>query len=112
MSWGFWIIKGDKTSCGGSVLESHPNGIQFGLYKQAVQGCKVSCGKHSGIYSIIGGHPGELIHGCLAASTLYSRSTCPCRAFFIPSQTWAKHGVFQGKNNNSHYDKKVKNTEK
>ena len=97
MGLGYWIIKGDKTSCGGSVLEGHPKGQKFGpnLNPQAVQGNKVSCGKHPGVYSISGGHPGEIIHGCLGASTLYSRSTCPCKAFFIPSQTWAKHGPYQ-----------------
>lgn len=97
MALGYWIIKGDKTSCGGSVLEGHPRGQKFGRNRnpQAVQGNKVSCGKHPGVYSVNGGHPGEIIHGCLAASTLYSRSTCPCNAFFIPSQTWAKHGSYQ-----------------
>ncbi|SUP67006.1 PAAR domain-containing protein [Yersinia kristensenii] len=43
-----------------------------------------------------GGHPGEIVHGHYIASTLYSRSTCPCKAFFIPSQTWASHGPYQG----------------
>lgn len=97
MVLGYWIIKGDKTSCGGSVLEGHPKGQKFGrnLNPQAVQGNKVSCGKHTGVFSVSGGHPGEIIHGCYAASTLYSRSTCPCKAFFIPSQTWAKHGPYQ-----------------
>ncbi|WP_245956869.1 PAAR domain-containing protein, partial [Edaphovirga cremea] len=97
MILGYWIIKGDRTSCGGSVLEGHPKGQKFGsnFNPQAVQGNKVSCGKHPGVYSVSGGHPGEIIHGCLAASTLYSRSTCPCKAFFIPSQTWAKHGPYQ-----------------
>ncbi len=98
MSIGYWIVKGDKTSCGGSVLEGHPKGTQFGpnQNRQAVNGNKVSCGKHPGIYSVDGGHPGEIIHGCYAASTLYSRSTCPCKAFFIPTHTWAKHGLYQG----------------
>lgn len=98
MATGYWIVKGDKTSCGGSVLEGHPKGGKFGsnLNQQAVSGNKVSCGKHSGTYIIAGGHPGEVIHGCLAASTLYSRSTCPCNAFFIPTHTWAVHGPYQG----------------
>ena len=97
MNLGFWIVKGDKTTCGGSVLEGHSRGQKFGpnLNPQAVQGSKVSCGKHPGIYSIRGGHPGEIIHGSLAASTLYSRSTCPCGALFIPTHTWAKHGPCQ-----------------
>ncbi|KEY58038.1 PAAR domain-containing protein [Serratia sp. DD3] len=75
-----------------------PKGGKFGpnLNQQAVNGNKVSCGKNPGTYSIGGGHPGEVIHGCLAASTLYSRSTCPCNAFFIPTHTWAVHGPYQG----------------
>lgn len=95
---GYWIVQGDKTSCGGSVLEGHPKGTKFGpnQNRQAVNGSKVSCGKHPGTYSVGGGHPGEIIHGCYAASTLYSRSTCPCKAFFIPTHTWAKHGPYQG----------------
>lgn len=98
MSIGYWIVQGDKTSCGGSVLEGHPKGTKFGpnQNRQAVNGSKVSCGKHPGTYSVGGGHPGEIIHGCYAASTLYSRSTCPCKAFFIPTHTWAKHGPYQG----------------
>lgn len=95
---GYWIVQGDKTSCGGSVLEGHPKGTKFGpnQNRQAVNGSKVSCGKHPGTFSVGGGHPGEIIHGCYAASTLYSRSTCPCKAFFIPTHTWAKHGPYQG----------------
>ncbi|MGV3345192.1 PAAR domain-containing protein [Enterobacteriaceae bacterium LUAb1] len=98
MSIGFWIVQGDKTSCGGRVLERHPKGTKFGpnQNRQAVNGSKVSCGKHPGTYSVDGGHPGEIIHGCYAASTLYSRATCPCKAFFIPTHTWAKHGPYQG----------------
>lgn len=95
MSWGYWIVQGDKTTCGGIVLEGHPNGMMFAGNRQASSGCKVSCGKHAGTYSIGGGHPGDFIHGTPSASTLYSRSTCPCRAFFIPSQKWAKHGLYQ-----------------
>lgn len=96
MSLGYWIVKGDKTTCGGTVLEGHPNGRILGGNRQATSGCKVSCGKHSGTYSVGGGHPGDLIHGQRSASTLYSRSTCPCNAAFIPSMTWAKHGLYQG----------------
>ncbi|CCP03317.1 hypothetical protein BN439_2262 [Erwinia amylovora Ea644] len=95
MTTGYWIVKGDKTSCGGTVKE--------GLAKRslannpvAVNGSKVSCGIHPGSYSVGGGHPGEIVHGQYVASTLYSRSTCPYRAFFIPSQTWASHGLYQG----------------
>lgn len=97
MATGYWLVKGDKTSCGGVIREGHSKGKKFGpnQNQQAVKGNKVSCGQHPGIYSIDRGHPGEIIHGCQAASTLYSRSTCPCRAFFIPTHTWAQHGPYQ-----------------
>jgi len=39
--------------------------------------------------------PAILLHGSYAASTLYSRSTCPYKAFFIPSQTFVSHGPYQ-----------------
>uniref|UniRef100_A0A8I0CUR6 PAAR domain-containing protein n=1 Tax=Pseudomonas tritici TaxID=2745518 RepID=A0A8I0CUR6_9PSED len=97
MATGFWVVKGDKTTCGGSVLTGHPKGKQIGpnLNRQATVGCQVSCGKHPGTYSVAGGYPGEYIHGQLAASTIYSRSTCPCKAFFIPTHTFMKHGPYQ-----------------
>ncbi|WP_435952244.1 PAAR domain-containing protein [Dryocola sp. BD626] len=97
MAIGFWVVKGDKTTCGGSVLTGHPKGKQIGpnLNRQATVGCQVSCGKHQGTYSVAGGYPGEYIHGQLAASTLYSRSTCPCKALFIPTHTFMRHGPYQ-----------------
>ncbi|MNE05094.1 hypothetical protein D3C80_976470 [compost metagenome] len=97
MATGFWVVKGDKTTCGGSVLTGHPKGKQIGpnLNRQATVGCQVSCGKHPGTYRVAGGYPGEYIHGQLAASTIYSRSTCPCKAFFIPTHTFMKHGPYQ-----------------
>ncbi|WP_145538704.1 PAAR domain-containing protein [Yersinia kristensenii] len=95
MSVGYWIVKGDKTSCGGIVHEGMAERT-FANHPVAVNGSKVSCGKHPGSYSVGGGHPGEIVHGHYVASTLYSRSTCPCKAFFIPSQTWASHGPYQG----------------
>lgn len=95
MATGYWIVKGDKTSCGGIVHEGMPE-RQFAGHPIAVNGSKVSCGKHPGSYSVGGGHPGEIVYGHYVASTLYSRSTCPCKAFFIPSQTWASHGPYQG----------------
>lgn len=97
MATGFWIVQGDKTTCGGSVLSGHPKGKKIGpnQNRQATVGCTVSCGKHPGTYSVAGGYPGEYIHGQLAASTIYSRSTCPCKAFFIPTHTFMRHGPYQ-----------------
>jgi hypothetical protein len=42
----------------------------------------------------MGGHRSSFTRDT-AASTLYSRSSCPCNAYFIPSQTWRKHGLYQ-----------------
>lgn len=98
MSIGYWIVKGDKTSCGGSVLSGDPT-VKIGTPPCFVarKGDAVSCGVHAGKFHIMGGHPGELsLGGIQQASTLYSRSSCPCNAFFIPSQTWRKHGPYQG----------------
>lgn len=97
MATGFWVVQGDKTTCGGSVLTGHPKGKKIGpnQNRQATVGCQVSCGKHPGKYSVAGGYPGEYIHGQLAASTIYSRSTCPCKAFFIPTHTFMRHGPYQ-----------------
>ena len=97
MATGFWVVQGDKTTCGGSVLTGHPKGKKIGpnQNRQATVGCQVSCGKHPGKYSVAGGYPGEVIHGQLAASTIYSRSTCPCKAFFIPTHTFMSHGPYQ-----------------
>lgn len=97
MATGFWVVQGDKTTCGGSVLAGHPQGKKIGpnQNRQATVGCQVSCGKHPGKYSVAGGYPGEVIHGQLAASTIYSRSTCPCKAFFIPTHTFMRHGPYQ-----------------
>ncbi|MFL4557566.1 PAAR domain-containing protein [Yersinia kristensenii] len=95
MSVGYWIVKGDKTSCGGIVHEGMAERT-FANNPVAVNGSQVSCGKYPRSYSVGGGHPGEIVHGHYIAITLYSRSTCPCKAFFIPSQTWASHGPYQG----------------
>lgn len=97
MATGFWVVQGDKTTCGDSVLTGHPKGKKIGpnQNRQATVGCQVSCGKHPGKYSVAGGYPGEVIHGQLAASTIYSRSTCPCKAFFIPTHTFMSHGPYQ-----------------
>lgn len=92
MTKGFWIVKGDKTSCGGTVLEGASTS-SFGGHFLALNGSRVSCGVHAGVYIIAGGHPDHVHHGINEASTLYSRSTCPCKARLIPSQTWASHGL-------------------
>jgi hypothetical protein len=65
MATGFWVVQGDKTTCGGSVLVGHPKEKKIGpnQNRQVTVGCQVSCGKHPGKYSVAGGYPGEYIHG-------------------------------------------------
>jgi len=94
MTLGYWLVKGDKTSCGGVIKQGTPR-QQFGGHYAAMNGYEVSCGQHPGTYRIAGGHPGDWLDGNCLASTLYSRSTCPCKARFIPSQTWASHGLYR-----------------
>ncbi|WP_411706144.1 hypothetical protein [Edaphovirga cremea] len=67
MTLGYWIIKGDRTSCGGSVLEGHPKGQKFGsnLNPQAVQGNKVVCTFALGLLTIEAGGAGMLACGVI-----------------------------------------------
>lgn len=95
MSIGYWIVKGDRTSCGGVVLNGNPHKRIGQSNFVATVGSPVSCGKHPGTYSVMGGYQGDIIEGQFAASTLYSRSSCPCKAFFEPSITWMSHGLYQ-----------------
>lgn len=95
MSIGHWIVRGDKTTCGGSVLEGSDKKFFAGM-PTALNGHTVSCGKHPGTFHIVGGHPGDTVHGVPTASTLYSRSSCPCQAHLIPSVLNAWHGPYQG----------------
>ena len=90
MSKGYWIVKGDKTSCGGQVLDGLENRTLADL-PVAFHGGKTSCGKHPGVYPLVGGHPNLIFHGFHEASTLYSRSGCPCKARLKPSITEAWH---------------------
>ncbi|WP_421684826.1 hypothetical protein [Yersinia kristensenii] len=50
MSVGYWIVKGDKTSCGGIVHQDMAERT-FANNPVAVNGSQVSCGKPPGSYS-------------------------------------------------------------
>ncbi len=84
MREGHFIGWGDKTTCGGEVLEGDNRVIMFGVL-HAREGDRVSCGKDGKIYNIIGGVSYINSHGRLVAGTLDSISGCPCRAQLIPS---------------------------
>lgn len=84
MTQGFFICRGDKTTCGGQVLDGDARINMFGLL-HARMGDRVSCGKDGKIYQIVGGISYMISHGKPIAGTLDSRSGCPCNAELIPS---------------------------
>ncbi len=90
MSEGFFIGRGDKTSCGGQVLDGDARINLFGLL-HAREGDRVTCGKDGKIYRIVGGISHMESHGKLMAGTLDSRSSCPCNATLIPSIHTARY---------------------
>lgn len=94
MAKGYFIRKGDKTTCGGEVLEADTRILMFG-FAHARAGDPVSCGKNKQIYEIVGG-VSFFSHGRLVAGSLDSRSGCPCKAELIPSFTNATYESRQG----------------
>ncbi|SEN34192.1 Zn-binding Pro-Ala-Ala-Arg (PAAR) domain-containing protein, incolved in TypeVI secretion, partial [Pseudomonas sp. ok272] len=84
MADGHFIGLGDKTTCGGRVLDGDPRINLYGLL-HACEGDRVTCGKDGGTYRIVGGIAHMNSHGRLMAGTLDSASSCPCRARLIPS---------------------------
>ncbi|QEY71820.1 colicin-E3 [Pseudomonas denitrificans (nom. rej.)] len=84
MAVGHFIRLGDRTTCGGQVLEADSRVMMFGI-AHAREGDRVSCGKDGKVYQIIGGISYIKSHGRIVAGTLDSLSSCACRARFIPS---------------------------
>ncbi|HAT1609013.1 TPA: PAAR domain-containing protein [Raoultella planticola] len=81
---GNYLFRGDKTVCGGRILEGCAD-HQFFDKDMACEGHKVTCGKHPGYYRICGGLNNDDIHGKRIAGTLHSYSSCPCKSKFVPS---------------------------
>ncbi|NMP26623.1 PAAR domain-containing protein [Rahnella sp. SAP-1] len=84
MATGFYLVQGDKTTCGGRIIEGATDHTIFGK-AAAREKDRVLCGKHPGTFLIAGGIVSDTIHGRRMAGTLDSESTCPCKAKFIPS---------------------------
>ena len=84
MAKGYFIRKGDKTSCGGEVLDGDTRITVFG-FAHARAGDPVSCGKDNKTYEIEGGVSFMDSHGRLVAGSLDSASSCPCKATLEPS---------------------------
>jgi uncharacterized Zn-binding protein involved in type VI secretion len=95
MAKGYFIRKGDKTTCGGEVLEADTRVMMFG-FAHARAGDPVSCGKNDETYKIVGGISSFDSHGRLAAGSLDSRSSCPCKAGLLPSFTNVSYESTQG----------------
>ena len=81
---GNYLFRGDKTVCGGRILEGCTDHQFFGK-DMACEGHQVTCGKHPGLYRICGGLNNDDIHGKRIAGTLHSYSSCPCKSKFVPS---------------------------
>ncbi len=90
MNIGYFIGLGDKTTCGGEVLDGDKRINLYSLF-HACEGDRVTCGKDGQTYRIVGGISHMNSHGRLMAGTLDSRSDCPCRAELIPSVSSAKY---------------------
>lgn len=84
MAKGHYLGVGDQTTCGGVIIEGDATHVLMGKAVAREQD-RVTCGKHSGTYIIVGHIPGDSIHGRKFAGTLNSQSNCPCQAWFIPS---------------------------
>ena len=80
---GNYLFRGDKTACGGVIIDGWPDHQHFGK-DMACEGHRVTCGRHEGLYRIAGGIR-DTIHDKRIAGTLHSRSSCPCRARLVPS---------------------------
>lgn len=89
MSIGHYIRLGDRTTCGGVVLEGNPSFTMHGV-PVARSGDAVTCGKDGKHYLIAGGFESFMIGGAVAG-TLDSVSTCPCRARLIHSLSSATY---------------------
>ena len=90
MSVGYFIGLGDKTTCGGEVLDGDKRINIHGLL-HACEGDRVTCGKDGQTYKIVGGISFMNSHGRLMAGTLDSYSDCPCKAELVPSVLSAKY---------------------
>ena len=84
MAKGYYLVQGDKTTCGGIIIEGEPTHTLFGK-PQARERDRVTCGQNAGKFFIAGGIETDTIFGRKIAGTLDSKSTCPCQARLVPS---------------------------
>lgn len=90
MAIGYFIHKGDRTDCGGEVLEGEERFTLNGVARARV-GDRVSCGKDGKDYVIEGGVTGFKLNDRISAGSFHSFSSCPCRARLLPLHTSFKY---------------------
>lgn len=90
MGRAYFLIVGDKTTCGGTIVTGCANHIINGQ-PTACEGDHYICGSDKQLYQIVGGQPGYFIHGRSAAGTAHSVGTCLCRCRFINSYIYASY---------------------
>lgn len=95
MGTGYFLVRGDKTTCGGKIIEGADDHTIMGI-PQARDMDRVTCGRYPGMFIIVGGVPETDIHGRLMAGTLDSQSSCPCKARFIASMMDDTYEVMTG----------------
>ncbi len=100
MAKGNYLVRGDKTTCGGVITEGCEDHCLFGK-AIAREGDKATCGQHPGMYNIVGGIANDSVHGRRMAGTLDSYSSCPCRARFIASMVDDTYEKTSGTQNKS-----------
>lgn len=81
---GYFLVKGDKTSCGGEILAGSPN-FTLNEQERICEGDPVSCGKDGNTYKVTGGIDNFTYHGRRVAGTLDSLSGCPCKSTLLHS---------------------------
>lgn len=84
MAKGYYLVVGDRTTCGGCIIEGAADHRWSGK-AAARESDRVTCGQYTGTFMIAGGVDNDTVHGRRMAGTLDSRSSCPCQARFIPS---------------------------
>ena len=90
MKVGYFIRLGDKTSCGGTVLGGERGVTLLGVPRSR-EGDRVSCGRITGEFHIVGGVDQLKSNGRRVAGSLDSASGCPCSALLIPSTFSAQY---------------------
>ncbi len=78
MGRGYFLVRGDKTTCGGKIIEGADDHTIMGI-PQARDMDRVTCGRYPGMFIIVGGVPETDIHGRLMAGRWTARAVARVR---------------------------------